>query len=363
VRVLPIASVALSLGCGLSASYGATGDGTPDAQDARREPEASDLDASLDAQPEPPLSWTSVDEDIFQGDIVSVWGSSSTDVSVGTDSFAVVRIASGIAAPTVFPDQVAGAGWGSDPQTAYVAGSSAWLAQMGLASGGGLFRYAANYASDWTSVASGTFYSVWGSSPGDVYAAGDLGVFHAVDGGTFVGEGPDGGGALSLGGTGPTDIYAATSMVAGTILHSTGDGNWQAVYTETGGEAWAVWSGEPGDAYAIVVPVGGGDNPPAHLVHLKAGQGWVTESVSDTPTTLVTLWGSSAGDVYAGGWHLDSAGKGGDLFHSTGDGQWTRVALPGTPYDVRCVWGSSASDVYVGLYDIENGPVLLHGQP
>lgn len=163
-------------------------------------------------------------------------------------------------------------------------------------------------------------------------------------------------------GTGPTDVYAATSSALGTIMHSAGDGNWQTVYSQSGSEAWALWSSGPGDVYAIVVP-GGEANPPSDIVHYKGGPSWVIESVGQSSTTLVALWGSGPTDVYAGGWHLDSAGKGGDLFHSRGDGQWTRVALPGTPYDVRCVWGSSATDVYVGIYDAQDGPVLLHGRP
>ncbi len=315
--------------------------------------EASDLPSTL--------NWTAVSANFVEGDIVSVWGTSSTDVYVGTDMESVYLLTGGYATWTGLAPQVIGAGWGSDPQAVYAVGASAWLESMGLMSSGGLFHYAGDKS--WAPIAAGTFYSVWGSSANDVYAGGPGGIVHSIHGGSFVGESSDGGAVppniLSVWGTGPTDVYAGTST--GAVLHSAGDGQWQASYAEPGSQAWAGWSSGPDDAYAILAS-GGSKDPTAHLVHSRSGA-WTSEPVSTTATTLVTLWGSSATDVYAGGWHVDSAGKGGDLFHSSGDGVWTRISLPGTPYDVRCIWGSGATDVYVAIYDVNDGPVLLHGQP
>jgi hypothetical protein len=375
VRLVLLSAAGLCLGCSASelgpfdvrpvgaADAAASPDASlPEASapDVLATPDAKDDGGAQDGDLPISLTWTAVNANIIEGDIVSIWGTSSADVYVGTDMESVYRLTNGVSMWTGVSAQVVGGGWGSDVQTVYAVGASAWLSQMGLASGGGLFHYTGDEA--WNSVASGAFYAVWGSSPSDVYVVGDTGVLHSVDGGPFASESSAGNDVLSVWGTGPTDVYAATSITLGTILHSAGDGDWQPVYAEAGSEAWAVWSSEPGDAYALVVPTGMA-NPPAHIVHSTKGQGWIAESVVQTPTTLVALWGSGPHDVYAGGWHLDSAGKGGDLFHSTGDGRWTRVPLPGSPYDVRCVWGSSATDVYVGIFDTEDGPVLLHGKP
>jgi hypothetical protein len=147
-----------------------------------------------------------------------------------------------------------------------------------------------------------------------------------------------------------------------TIQHSAGDRNWQPVYSETTGRAWAIWGSGPADVYAIVSPIAMSD-PPAHLVHSMPAGTWVTESLADNSATLVALWGSGAGDVYAGGWYATSAGRRGVLYHSSGDGRWMAVNLPGVLYNLSCIWGSSATDVYVGVFDVSNGPLLLHGQP
>jgi len=375
MRVAVLSAAWLALGCSASeldlfggpdeerrapADASSSAEASPgDASTSADEPIETPDDDAQEAAP-PPLTWSAVSANIIEGDIVSIWGSGAANVYVGTDMQSVYLITNGSSMWTGVPSQVVGGGWSGGAGSAYAVGASAWLAQTGMASAGGLFQYTGDQA--WKEVTSGTLYSAWGSSPVDLYVVGDPGVMHSTDGATFVTESSAGTGALSVWGSGPDDVYMGSSAATATILHSAGDGTWEQVYTEGGAEAWAVWSGEPGDAYAIVVPAGMA-NPPAHVVHASKGHGWTSEPVGDGTITLVALWGSGAGDVYAGGWHLDSAGKGGDLFHSTGDGRWTRVTLPGSPYDVRCVWGSSATDVYVGVFDTEDGPVLLHGKP
>jgi hypothetical protein len=305
------------------------------------------------------LTWSEVTANILEGDIVSIWGTSGTDVYVGTDLKSVYSLRSGVSTWTGVSTDVVGGGWGSDPSTVYAVGASAWLAQLGVSSGGGLFRY--KDRGIWTSVAAGTFYSVWGSSAHDVYVVGEAGVLHSIDGSSFASEGAAGGNVLSVWGSGPNDVYVATANALGTILHSAGDGNWRPAYTEPTSRAWAVWGSGPGDVYAVLSPASAGD-PNAHLVHSMPDGSWAGEAVSQEPTTLVALWGSGAHDVYAGGWHAGAAGRSGALYRSSGDGRWSPVDLPGKPYDVRCIWGSSPIDVYVGVFDVSAGPVLLHGQ-
>jgi len=348
---------ALAFACSGSTIEVVSYDGGEEAADSPDAPDAAET-----ASPLVPitLTWREVNANIVEGDIASIWGTGADDVYVGTDMGGIYRLSDGIpSGKQVGSGVVVGAGWGADPENVYAAGASAWLAQAGLSSTGGLYRLGAD--GFWASIASGTFYAVWGSSSSDVYAAGPAGVVHSAAGGPFDIEPFDGGSVLSLWGNARGDIYATTAGPAGAIFHSAGDGTWQVLTTVTGGP-WAIWSSGPGDVYAIVSPEASTD-PPAYVLHTRPDGTWATEPVSTTATTLVTLWGSGPGDVYAGGWQDGASGRTGILYHSMGDGAWIPVPLPGSLYDVRSVWGSSAVDVYVGVFDLDDGPVLLHGQP
>lgn len=303
-----------------------------------------------------PLSWSAVNANIVDGDITAVWGASAADVYVGTDLGTIYHLSSGIPATQPVADgTVFGGGWGSDPQNVYAPGANAWLAQAGLSSAGGLYQLGAD--GFWYESDRGTYYTVWGSSSSDVYAAGPGGVFHSIAGGPFAQEASAGTNALAVAGSSATDVYATTTTA---VLHSAGDGNWQVVASPSG-LAWAVWTSGSGDAFALDSPASA-SGATGSVLHARAGSRWVHEPVSTTFTKLVTLWGSGPNDVYAGGWQQGATGKSGVLYHSAGDGQWSPVDLPGSLYDVRSVWGSSAFDVYVAVFDIDSGPVLLHGQ-
>jgi hypothetical protein len=164
---------------------------------------------------------------------------------------------------------------------------------------------------------------------------------------------------FALWGSGPADVYASTAPGT-TILHSAGDGSWQTLYAQDGGAAWAGWSSGPGDAFAVVSPAG--DGADAFVLHATPS-GWTPETVGQPGARLVTIWGSGPQDIYAGGYHKGPDGLlVGDLYHSAGDGQWMPVGLPGHVYQVKAVWGASPGSVYVGVYDIDDGPTVLHGQ-
>jgi hypothetical protein len=350
--LLRLTPAALVLGCGSPAPASAT--------DAGR-------DAAVEASTgSPSLTWTTVDVSLVEGDIVSVWGTSATDVYVGMDlAGSVYHLEAGVPVLDSLQTTLVGGGWGSGPQDVFATGASAWLAKAGVGSNGGLFR-SSGY-DQWTSVASGVFDAVWGSSPTDVYAVGPGGVFHSTDaGGTFVQEHAAGTGIVSVWGSSAADVYVTTTSTLGTILHSAGDGTWKAVYSEPGFEPWGLWGSGPGDVYALLSP-DSTSTLTAHVVHLAAATGgsWTTEVVDWGATKLVALWGSGRGDVYVGGWNEDASGKnaGGALYHSTGHADWTRVDLPGSVYQVRSIWGSRAADVYAGIVDAQSGAVLLHGQP
>jgi hypothetical protein len=153
-------------------------------------------------------------------------------------------------------------------------------------------------------------------------------------------------------GSGPTDIYAA----AGALYHSTGDGNWTA---ESLGSSTApilaVWGSGPNDVYAA---------GPSDLWHSSGGGTWVHQQQL-AGAALVAVWGNGSTDVYAGGASSGAAA----IWHSTGDGTWTPQTLPsGTGnLSVNAFWGSAPTDVYaVGtgpLYDSGFGlhdPLVLH---
>jgi hypothetical protein len=337
------------VGCGGGASH----DASP--SDAGAEAAG---DAAMSA---PALRWAPLEDSLVEGDIVSIWGTSTNDVYVGMDQGgSVYHLESGVPVLASLQTTLVGAGWGTGPQDVFAAGGSAWLAKLGLASNGGLFR--SSGGDQWTSVASGVFDAVWGSSPNDVYAVGPAGVFHSK-GGAFVQEPAAGTDVVSVWGSGGGDVYVTSTSSTGTILHSAGDGAWTAAYSEAGFEPWAVWGSSPDDVYVVLSPDSTSAQT-AHLAHLSGGT-WTPEVVDFGGTKLVALWGSGTGDVYAGGWNEDAAGKnaGGALYHSSGHQDWTRVVLPGSVFQVRAIWGSSATDVYVGIVDGESGAVLLHGAP
>jgi hypothetical protein len=347
-RLLRLTPAALALGCGSAASASAT-DAGRDAAEAATGPAR--------------LNWTTVNASLVEGDIVSVWGTSASDIYVGMDlAGSVYHLEAGVPVLNSLQTTLVGGGWGSSPQDVFAVGASAWLAKEGLASNGGLFHSKGD--DQWTSVASGMFDSVWGSSPTDVYAAGPGGMFHSRGPGVFVQEPAAGTGLISVWGSGATDVYVTTTSAVGTVLHSAGDGTWNEAYSEPGFEPWALWGSGPGDVYALLSP-DSTSTLTAHVVHSTgaAGGSWTTEVVDWGATKLVALWGSGSGDVYVGGWNEDASGKnaGGALYHSTGHADWTRVDLPGSVYQVRAIWGSSAADVYVGIVDAESGAVLLHG--
>jgi hypothetical protein len=355
-RMALAAFACLSAACGnvtphpSSAQPGGPDGGSPQAADAGDE----GSDAATDS-----LVWSAVGTNV-QGDILAIWGSSDDDIFVGTDTPNVAELRSGGLLRSLIPGQGAmvGAGWGSSAQGAYAAGGSAWLEQAGTKTPGGLFQYTGSTV--WQEVDSRAFFAVWGSSPEDVYAVGPGGVTHSIAGGPFVSETSAGTEAVSVWGSGATDVYVATTSDAGAILHSAGDGGWSPVVAQKAGAAWTLWGSGAGDVYALV-SLPSAATPFARIVHATADGGWNTESLGGPSTTLVALAGSGKGDVYAGGWQ-DGSPRLGVLFHSAGDGQWSAVDLPGQPYQVTAIWCGGPNDVYVGLFDAQGGPMLLHGQ-
>jgi hypothetical protein len=140
-------------------------------------------------------------------------------------------------------------------------------------------------------------------------------------------------------GSGPNDIYVAPYINA--ILHSTGDGTWQHQPFSSGYTFDGVWGSGRNDVYAYgpgaFHSTGGG-------LWTIPGQDITTLGCHGEP--ILSMWGSSATDVYA-------AGGVQDVYHSRGDGTWG-VTLDASPNPMS-VSGSSATDVYA-----INGSKLFH---
>lgn len=136
---------------------------------------------------------------------------------------------------------------------------------------------------------------------------------------------PQGDTVTAMGGTGPGDLWAATSE--GALLHWDG-GTWTATSTGMDVILLAVWSAAPDDAWAC--------GTSGALFHWD-GARW-TQVHSGAAVNLNGLWGTSGQDVWA-------VGQSGTILHYDGSA-WTKVAS-GTKADLRSIWGSG-DDIWIG---------------
>ena len=170
----------------------------------------------------------------------------------------------------------------------------------------GLLRYSSSYgmAGTWKNdVASPTtsnLYAVWGSSPSDIYAVGGYGTIVHTTSGTLGGNATWSAGEASVAdlhaiwGTSANDIYVVggdPTETLGTILHST-----------DGGASW----------------------PP------------MIQPALDHP--MYAIGGTSSTNLYA-------VGKGGAIYHSTGDDHWSAEPSP-TTQDLLGIWAAPSGELY-----------------
>jgi hypothetical protein len=198
---------------------------------------------------------------------------------------------------------------------------------------------------------------VWGSSPTDVFVAGDDGTIIRCDGkacrpqvsGTFEN-------LYAVWGASPTDVYAVGNR--GTIVHFD-RGHWQSVAPSiaSGCDFRAVWGSSPSDVYvagaegAMTAIEGGSVMPSAGVIFHYDGTRWLRQQTMAPITTVTAVWGRSRRDVYAG----TAAGA---VLHSDGS-TWGLVAqapvgIWGPLLDVQALWATSPKDLYVaGTYSYE----------
>ncbi len=190
----------------------------------------------------------------------------------------------------------------------------------------------------------GAVLSAWGTGPKDVYVVGgplgDTG-FEAVavhyDGTAWTRLSP--GGAASfwwVHGSGPGDIWMVGEQ--GRITHWDGK-----AFTEskplTTATMWGVWAASPTDAWAVGGTPEGGTSAPNDIVLHWDGAHWAQETLPGTPLgrSLYKVWGTASSDLYV-------VGEAGTIWHRKGTA-WAQEANPATS-TLFTVYGCSATDVY-----------------
>jgi len=249
--------------------------------------------------------------------------------------------------------------WGSGPGDVYASDDS----------GGTLYHSSGDDV--WSPVVLPTTPSlvrgIWGTSANEVFVAGGYsatatGAILHLRGGRWVAE-PTGNVMNRVWGSSATDLYAIGDS-GETLYRSSGDGTWLNQTVGNGRPMNALWGSGPGDVYVVISPYNMNMGN-AFVAHSRLGGGWTLER-GVAVEELLAVWGSGPRDVYVAGRTLTGQFMNDHavLYQSTGDGQWTPVTLP---FDLQLtridvVWGSSATDVYLGgySYGLDVGTVV-HG--
>ena len=159
-------------------------------------------------------------------------------------------------------------------------------------------------------------------------------------------------------GSSARDVYAVGETVGAPLLfHNDGSGwsnaspalpaGWHAIHL------FGIWGFSARDVYAVGAGFDTAWNQVPLLYH-NDGTGWTADGLS-LPAGwdyghLLSMWGSSASDIYTVGWAYNAVGHRMPLlYHSDGTG-WTEAALslPVGWLDGQLfgVWGSSANNIY-----------------
>jgi hypothetical protein len=223
----------------------------------------------------------------------------------------------------------------------------------------------------WSAVALPTTPSnvrgIWGPSASEVLVAcgykdtGNGAILH-LRGGSWTAE-PTYYLMKRVWGSSATDLVAIGGS-GDTLYRSSGDGNWINKTVGNGLPMNALWGSGPGDVYAVLSPYNMNMGN-AYVAHSRADGSWTLER-GVAVEELFAVWGSGPRDVYLGGRTIaaQAADDRGVFYHSTGDGQWSSVTLPVEIQlgAINVVWGSSATDVYVGGYAFStDAGTVVHG--
>jgi len=199
----------------------------------------------------------------------------------------------------------------------------------------------------------GAVLSAWGTGADDVYVVGGPlgnGGFNAVawhfDGATWKDLEPGGVDSFWwVSGSGPNDVWMVGEK--GRMTHWDGMSfkEYPRVTTAT---VWGVFAFSPTDAWAVAGTPEGGTAAPNDVILRWDGQAWTQESLPGMPLgrALNKIWGTSAENLYA-------VGELGTVWHRKGT-TWTLESEPPVAQStLLTVYGCSATDVYaVGGLDV-----------
>lgn len=199
----------------------------------------------------------------------------------------------------------------------------------------------------------GSLLSVWGSGPADVFAVGGgLGNtgFGAVawhfDGTSWKDLAP--GGADSfwwVSGTGPNDVWMVGEK--GRMTHWNGS-SFEELPRVTTATIWGLWAASPTDAWASAGTPGKGTAAENDVILHWDGAAWSKVTLPGKPLgrSLNKVWGTSSDDLYA-------VGEFATVWHKKGADWLLESDPPVAKSTLLTVFGCSASDVYaVGGSDV-----------
>lgn len=219
-----------------------------------------------------------------------IWGSSASDLWVSSTS-GVYR-SSGNGTWSADPN-VSGnfyGIWGSSATDVYAVGDA------------GVMHYPGNNVSPWVNVCCGSgnvpLYGIWGSGASDIYAVGQSSsamlIYH-YNGSSWAAQQGNITGVtgfyqlFAAWGSAANDVYIAAESQ--TVLHSTGNGNWNLVTMQGSARYHAIWGSGPNDVYAV-----GEVGDYAHW----DGKTW-TYPAPFTTGYLFGIWGTASNNIYAVG--------------------------------------------------------------
>jgi hypothetical protein len=214
--------------------------------------------------------------------------------------------------------------------------------------------------------------SVWAAAPGEVFADGEVSsstIYHLQNGGWTpeVASPVIGAALVGVWGRSPTDVFAVGQLVA---AHRVGAPPWTNVSSVNIGGALATW-GDANSVYAVGSKVAKWD-----------GASWTTIVADTTAVDLSGTWVAPAGKLWVTGsggiGHLDGSavtfdvsdahfsavwGAGDADVFATGVGEirhydgtaWTKMTIP-TTATLTGVWGRASDDVFA----VGDGNTLLH---
>ena len=303
---------------------------------------ATDLAQNITA-----LTWTDTSASIPAGAMLStVYALSDTDVYFGEFGTEIVRHWDGNAtwtAPlnTGVTNSIGGL-WAFSTSDVYAISSS------------GVFHYnGATFTKVYPASGISTPSAIWGLSAAFVRVVGNnnLSLLSTNGGTSFAATDTYSGALTAIWGVSTTEMYLGA--LNGDIAHEGGSAGGAGFVKETNVNSVnisRIWGTGAGSVWAI--------GSAGTVMHSSGNGQWQPAGLGVPGTSnMISIWGPSADDLFLGG-------TAGTFLQSTNNGlSWVPVSGANLPTDgqVMGVWGSSKTDVWVLYRATANGPKIFHG--